>query len=92
MGSAISQALARAMVEAVHRIIDLILAHLEQVGLLGKELAQQAIVILVKSTLPGAIGMRKVHLGRQALGNEFMLGTLFAIVKGQRLAIFALRP
>ena len=60
---AIAQALARSVVKQVHRLIDLILPHLEQVGFLGKELAQQAIVVLVEPTLPRAVRMRKVHLG-----------------------------
>jgi hypothetical protein len=40
------------MVQPVHRIIDLILADLEQVGLLGKELAQQVIVVLLQILSP----------------------------------------
>ena len=36
--------------------------------------------------------MRKVHLGLQALGDEFMLGELFAVVKGQRLAVGSVGP
>jgi hypothetical protein len=52
MRRAIAQALSGPVVEPVHRIIDLILANLEQVGLLGKELAQQAIVVLIEPTLP----------------------------------------
>ena len=86
MRGAIAQAFARSVVKPIHRLIDLILAHLEQVGFLGKELAQQAIVVFIEPTLPGAVRMRKVHLGLQALGDEFMLGEFFAIVKGQRLA------
>ena len=87
MRCAIAQALSRSVVEPVHRIIDFILVHLEQVGLLGKELTQQAIVILIESTLPRAVRMRKVHLGLQALRNELMLGELFAVVKGQGFAV-----
>ena len=63
MWCAIAQALARSMVEPVQRIIDLILSDFQQVGLLGEELTQQAIVVLIEPTLPGAVGMRKVHLG-----------------------------
>ena len=93
MRRAIAQALSRPVVEPMHRIIiDLILADLEQVGLLGKELAQQAIVVLIEPTLPGAVRIRKVHLGLQALGDEFMLGELFTIVKGQRLALGLVGP
>ena len=84
---AIAQTLARSVVEQIHRIIDLILAHLEQVGLLGKELTQHAIVVLIESTLPRAIRMSKVHLGLQTWRNKLMLGELFAVVKDQGLAV-----
>ena len=92
MRCAIAQALAGPVVEPVHRIIHLILAHLEQVSLLGKELTQQAIVVLIEPPLPGAVRMRKVHPGLQTLGDEFMLGKLLAIVKGQRLALGLVGP
>ena len=92
MRCAIGQALSRPVVKPVHRIIDLLLAHFEQVGLLGKELAQQAIVVLIEPMLPRAVRMRKVHPGLQALGDEFMLGELLAIVKGQRLALGRVGP
>ena len=75
------------MVKPVHGIVDLLVSDFEQAGVLGKELAQQAIGILIEPTLPRAVWVRKVHIGLQALGDELMLGKLLAIVKGQRLAL-----
>ena len=91
MRGAIVQAFARPMVEAIQRTIDLIMADLEQVGRLWKELAQQAIVVLIEPALPRAVWMRKVDLSLQASGDEFMFGKLFAIVKGQGLALGLVR-
>jgi len=52
MRGAVTQALAGPVIEQVHRIIDLLLAHLEEAGLLGKVLAQQPIVVLIERKRP----------------------------------------
>ena len=83
---AVAQAFARSVVELIDSIIDIVLADLEEAGVLWKVLAQQAIGVLVESTLAGAVRMREVHLGLQKLANEFMLCKLLAVVKSQRLA------
>lgn len=59
MRRAITQAFSRPVVEPVHRIIDLILAHPEQVGLLGKDLAVQTIVALIEPTPQEQYGCAK---------------------------------
>ena len=83
VGSSIAQAFPRAVIEPVYSVFDLLPGHPEQAALLGKELAQQPIGVLVEAALPRAIGMCKVHPGIQALANERVLGELFSIVKGQ---------
>ncbi len=92
MGCAIAQAFSGPVIESVDRIVDLLLCHFQEAGLLGKELAQQAIVILVEPPFPRAVRMCKVHLGLQALGDELVLGKLLAVVKGQRLALRLVGP
>ena len=89
---AIAQTLARSVVEQIHRIIDLLLAYLQEVGLLGKVLTQQAIVVLIEPTLLRAVRVRKVHPGAQALSYESVVCELFPIVKGQRVALPLVRP
>ena len=83
----VAQALARPVVEQIDRIVDFVLADLQEVGLLGKVLAQQPIVVLIESPLPRAVRVRKVHLGVQASCNEVVLCEFLAIVKGQRVAL-----
>jgi len=51
MGRAVAQALTRSAVEQVHRVIDLMLADLQEVGFLGKVLTQQAIVVFIEPPL-----------------------------------------
>ena len=87
MWCAIAQAFTRAVVQVVHRIINLISANFKQVGGLGKELTQQAVVVLIEPALPGTVGVRKVHLCLQTSGDELMLSELFAVVKSQGLAL-----
>ena len=78
MRSTIAQALARPVIEQVHRLIDLSLCHLEQTALFREELAQESIGVLIESTLPGAVRARKVHIRFQTARNELVLGELLA--------------
>ena len=91
MRGAITQSLTGPVVEQVDRLSDLKLADLQEVGLLGKVLAQQAIVILIETPLPGTVRVGKVHLGAQALSHEGVFCKLFAIVKRQRVTLLPVR-
>lgn len=51
MGRSVAQALTRSVVEQIHRVIDLTLADLQEVGFLGKVLTQQAIVVFIEPPL-----------------------------------------
>ena len=59
VGSSKAQAFVRAVIEPVHRLIDLLASHPEQAALLGEELAQQTVGVLMETTLPGAKGCAK---------------------------------
>ena len=48
----ITQAFSGSVIKQIDRIIDLRLADFQKIGLLGKVLAQQAIVVFIKPTLP----------------------------------------
>ena len=78
MRSSIAQAFARSVVESVQGLVDLDIADAKQAHLLGEELAQQAVGVLVGATLPGVIRPGEIDAGVQALADELVLGKLLA--------------
>ena len=82
-----AQTFTRSVVKPIDRLVDLLVTDSEEVGALGKVLTQQAIGVLVESTLPGVIGMREIHIRIQAPGNERVFCKLFAVVKRDRQAL-----
>ena len=71
------------MIEAIDRRQDVALRDFIEVHFLGKELANQAVHILVGAALPRTIGMYKEEVGIDAAGNAFMLGELLIVVGRQ---------
>ena len=67
-------------------MLDLAARDRREVGPLWEELSEQAVGVLVRPTLPGALRMREVDLDPGRLGEEPMLGHLLAPVIGQRAA------
>src|SRR5687767_4515289 len=82
-GSIPSEGLARAAVEEVGDLVEVVLAVDGEVGAFGQELADQAVPVLVGSSLPG--GVRVAEVDRAAGGDaEGVVGGEFpALVPGQ---------
>lgn len=66
-------------------MVNLLLRDGGEVPVLGEVLPNQPVRILVRSALPGCVGMSKVEIGLQFLGNLLMFGELLAVVRGQRM-------
>lgn len=82
---------ARTVVEFLYDLLDLGVANGGEVGILGKVLANQPIHVFVGASLSGGIGMCKVEIGLQGLGNGLVLGKLLAVVAGDRMDKLAQR-
>ena len=80
------------MIESVHDLLYGRLAHRFEVGALGKILTDQAIRVLIESSLPGMIRMSKIHLGLEGLTDALMGGKLFAIVGGNGTGVCLIGP
>ena len=77
------QAFSGAGVEFLGNGIQFTLGVARQICSLGEVLAQQAIGILIGSTLPGTMRIGKEHLDRESLSQMFMLGHLLPSIIGQ---------
>jgi hypothetical protein len=56
-----------------------------EIGALGQVLTDESVGVLVESALPGMVGVGKVALGVESLGDGLMVGQLLAIVIGERV-------
>jgi urease alpha subunit len=80
-----AEALSGAMVEAVHGEGDVLSGDGIETHLLGKELADHAVHVLVGATLSGGVGMGKEDIGIEFACDPFVLGELLAVVGRQRM-------
>ena len=68
----------RSVIKPVEGIVDIEITHIEQVHALGKDLAQQAIGVLIGAALPGVGGPGEIDPGVQALADKLVLRELLA--------------
>ena len=66
MRGSVTQTFSGAVIESVDDLLDIDVAEIQEAHLLGEELAQQPIGVLVSATLPRVIGPGEEHLGIQA--------------------------
>jgi hypothetical protein len=85
VGSSIAQAFSRTVVEKLLNFGESMLRNVGQVRALGKELADQAVGVLVRTALPRRVGLGKVDLQRGVYLQLLMFGKLLAVVQRQSL-------
>ena len=78
---AIAKRLARAVVEPLHRLLDLGWRNAPKVCLLREVLPQQPVRVLVHTSLPARMRAREVELGSQPLRDSRVVRELPAIVR-----------
>ena len=66
--------------------VQLALRIARQIGALRQILAHQAIRVFIGPAWPGAVRIGKEDLDGESLSQTFVLGHLFALIVGQRLA------
>jgi len=82
----------RAVVQFVHDGAKVAPGHSGEVRSLREILPNQAIAVFVCSPLPRSVGMCKVELRPQCLGDGAMFGKLPPVVRGQRVNMPGQRP
>ena len=80
-----AEAFSGAVIEAVHSEGDLVRSDGVEAHFLREELANQAVHILVRTALPGSIGMSEEEGCIEFFGDTLMLGKLLAVVSRQRV-------
>ena len=73
------------MVESMHGEYDLLRGDGIEAKLLGEELSDEAIHVLVGAAFPGGVGVGEEEAGIKRTGDPLVFGELFAIVGGQRM-------
>jgi len=69
----------------VHDTFYIFLADGVKIVLLRKVLADKAIGVLVSSSLPRGIGMRKMDICTKVASDAFMIGELLAVISCDRV-------
>ena len=91
IGGTKAQHLPWPVVESVPNLLYVGLGHRFEVGALGEVLTDQAIGILIESSLPGMIGVGEIDLRLQRLSDVLMSGKLLAVVGGDGMGVFLVR-
>ena len=84
MGSSEAQGFSRSMIEFIHGVFDLSVGDGIQGLLLREVLTNEPIGILVQTTLPRGIRMRKVDPSLKVIGHALMVSKFATIVIGDR--------
>ena len=79
----VAQRFARPMVESMSDLYDFFVGDAEQGTFLGNVLAHQPIVILVKTALPGSMGIGKEAARLEGLGDGLVAAELRAVIEGR---------
>lgn len=85
MGCFETEALSGPMIESMHREGDLLRRDEIKAQLLREELPDEAVHVLVGTTLPRGVEMREVKVGSEPLCDPFMFGELATVVGRQRM-------
>lgn len=85
----IVQGLSRPLVEFAGDAVEILLAVHGQIGSFREVLPQQAIGVLVRAALPGAVGVTEIHLDVRGQAQLPVIGKFLAPVPGQRPAQLA---
>ena len=68
--------------ESVHDAAEFLKCESPEIGALGQILTDESVGVLVESALLGMVGVGKVALGVEFLGDGLMVGELLAVVIG----------
>ena len=71
------------MIKSVLSQCDLLICDLIELHVLGKELTDQPIQVLVRATLPCCMRMREVIFQPELVRDLLMQGELFPVIRGQ---------
>ena len=83
MGCAKAKRFPRTVIEFIHDLFDFLLGDGCQIPVFREVLSDETVGILVQSTLPGSIRMRKADPGIKVGRHAFMVGELATIVIGK---------
>ena len=85
VGHSEAKALSGTMVESMRGEGDLPRGDGIEAQLLGEELSDETVHVLVSAALPGSIGMSQEEVGIKGAGDSFMSGKLLAVVGRQHM-------
>lgn len=72
------------MIEPIHDLFDLLIAHLVTIRSLRKVLAYQTMGIFIDAPLPKGVGMSKIDIGAKPFCNDLMPGKRQPVIQGDR--------